>query len=73
MHWERGWQLKSYIHLIYLHFCYFATGMANMSPDIFISKVLLKDPTEKNAQWGTSLKIVKNQAAKVFLKIPPNS
>ena len=34
--------------------------MANMSPVIFISKVLLKDPTE-------------NQAAKEFLKIPPNS
>ena len=61
MRWERGWQLKSCIHLIYLHFCSFATGMANMSPNIFISKVLLKNPTEKNAQWGTSLKIVKTK------------
>ena len=27
----------------------FATGMANMSPNIFISNVLLKKPTERNA------------------------
>ena len=47
MGWERGWQLKSCIHLSYFHFCSFATGMANMSPNVFISKVLLKSPEER--------------------------
>ena len=50
MRWERGWQIKlSYIHLIYCHFYSFATGMTNVSPSIFISNVLLKNPTERNA------------------------
>ena len=50
MRWERGWQIKSScIRLIYFHFYSFATGMANMSPNIFISNVLLKNPTERNA------------------------
>ena len=47
MRWERGWQLKPSLHLIYFHSYAFATGMANMSPNIFISNVLLKNPTEK--------------------------
>ena len=50
MRWEPGWQIKSScIHLIYFYFYSVATGMANMSPNIFISNVLLKNPTERNA------------------------
>ena len=49
MRWERGWQLKSCIHLIYFHSYSFSTGMVNMSPNILISKVLLKNPTERSA------------------------
>ena len=48
MRWERGWQLKPCLHLIYFHYS-FATRMANMSPNIFISNVLLNNPTERNA------------------------
>ena len=50
MPWERGWQIKSScIHLIYFYLYSVATGMANMFPKIFISNVLLKNPTERNA------------------------
>ena len=49
MHWERGWQLESCLHLIYFHSYSFATDMANMSPNTFISNILLKNPTERNA------------------------
>ena len=48
MHWEQVWQLKC-IHVIYFHSYSFATGMANISPNIIISNVLLKNPTESNA------------------------
>ena len=50
MHWERGWQIKSScIDLIYFYFYSVAAGMGNMSPNIFISNVLLKNPTEKKS------------------------
>ena len=38
---------SSGIHLIYFYFYSVATGMTNMSPNIFISNVLLKNPTER--------------------------
>ena len=47
--WERSWQLKQCFHLIYFHSYSFANGMTNMSPNIFISNDLLKNPTERNA------------------------
>ena len=34
--------------------------MANMSSNIFISNILLKNPTERNAKLETSLEMVKN-------------
>ena len=39
---------SSGIHLIYFYFYSVATGMTNMSPNIFISNVLLKNRTERN-------------------------
>ena len=39
---------SSGIHLIYFCFYSVATGMTNMSPNIFISNVLLKNGTERN-------------------------
>ena len=47
--WKRGRQLKSCLNLVYFHFYSFATGMAYMSLNIFISNVLLRNPTERNA------------------------
>ena len=48
MRWEQGWQIKS--SCIHLNLFYsVATGMANMSPNVYISNVLLKNPTERNA------------------------
>ena len=49
MRWEQGWQLKSCLHLIYFHSCFFATGVANVSPNIFIGNILLKTLKERNA------------------------
>ena len=49
MSWKRGRQLKSCLSLVYFHFYSFATGMTYMSSNIFISNVLLKNPTERNA------------------------
>ena len=46
---RQGRQLKSCFNLVYFHFYSFATGMAQMSSNIFISNVLLKNPTERNA------------------------
>ena len=39
---------SSGIHLIYFYFYSVATGMTNMSPNIFINNVLLKNRTERN-------------------------
>ena len=41
MRWKRGWQLKSSLHQVYFHCYSFATGMANIPSNIFISNVLL--------------------------------
>ena len=49
MRWKRGWQLKSCLPLVYFHSYSFVTGIANMSSNIFISNVLLKNSTERNA------------------------
>ena len=64
MRWERGWQKKIIMYssnLFLSLFCCYWYG--KYTPNIFISNVLLKNPTERNAYWGTSLEILKNQAA----------
>ena len=48
MRWERGWQLKSCLYLVYFHSRSFPAAMASMSSNIFISNVLLKNPKERN-------------------------
>ena len=64
--------IKSCLHLIYFHSYSFATGMANMSPNTLINRVLLKNSTEKkcamrNHSWNNEKP---GSRLDVFYKIP---